>query len=52
MIITEISQNENTEIANLEYIDKGAFSNVYCLGNKIIKIGKKKSYLFFISLGE
>lgn len=42
MIIAEISQNENTEIANLEYIDKGAFSNVYCLGNKIIKIGIKR----------
>ena len=27
---------------NLEYIDKGAFSNVYCLGNKIIKIGIKR----------
>ncbi len=42
MIIEEIAQNENEEICNLEAIGNGEFSYVYSLGNKVIKIGRKR----------
>lgn len=39
LIIKEISENENKSITDLKRISQGAFSQVYELGDKIIKIG-------------
>lgn len=43
MIIEEIAKNENEDICNLELIGEGDFSLVYSIGNKIIKIGRKRA---------
>lgn len=42
LIIDEISENENIDISELEYIGTGTFTNVYKLGNKVIKFGKNR----------
>lgn len=42
MIINEIAQNEKTDLSNLKYVTSGSFSNVYRIGNKVIKFGKKR----------
>ena len=44
IIFDEIAQNENTDLSNLQYKGSGFFSNVYKLGNKVIKLGKPKFY--------
>lgn len=41
-IIDEISKNENTDISELEYIETGTITNVYKLGNKVIKFVKNR----------
>ena len=41
-IVDEISKNENTDISELEYIGTGTLTNVYKLGNKVIKFGKNR----------
>lgn len=41
-IVDEIANNENVDISNIEYITTGTFSNVYKLGNKVIKFGKNR----------
>lgn len=43
MILEDIAKNENEDICNLELIGEGDFSLVYSLGNKIIKIGRKRA---------
>lgn len=42
MIVDEVAQNENVDISDLEYKGKGTFSEVYKLGNKVIKFGKNR----------
>lgn len=42
MIINEIAQNEKTDLSNLEYVNGGSFSEVYRIGNKVIKFGRKR----------
>lgn len=42
MIINEIAQNEKTDLSNLKYVTSGSFSDVYRIGNKVIKFGKKR----------
>lgn len=42
MIINEIAQNEETDLSNLKYVNSGSFSNVYRIGNKVIKFGKTR----------
>lgn len=42
MIINEIAQNERTDLSNLKYVTSGSFSDVYRIGNKVIKFGKKR----------
>lgn len=42
LIIKEISENEHTKMHKIELIGHGDFSSVYCLGNKIIKIGRTR----------
>lgn len=41
-IVDEISKNENTDISELKYIGTGTLTNVYKLGNKVIKFGKNR----------
>lgn len=41
-IVNEIAQNENVDISNIEHIGSGTMTNVYKLGNKVIKFGKKR----------
>ncbi len=42
IIVDEVAQNENVDIADLEYIGKGTLANVYKLGNKVIKFGRNR----------
>lgn len=42
LIAEEISENEKTDISELEKIGNGEFSTAYKLGNKVIKFGKKR----------
>lgn len=42
MIVEEIAQNENEQISNLKFINYGHLSDIYSLGNKIIKVGDKR----------
>lgn len=42
MIVKEIAQNENVEFNDLKFIDYGYLSDIYQLGNKIIKVGDKR----------
>lgn len=42
MIINEIAQNEETDLSDIKYVNSGSFSDVYRLGNKVIKFGKKE----------
>ena len=39
MIFEEIAQNEMVDVSDVEYIGRGDYSNVYKLGNKVIKLG-------------
>lgn len=39
MIFEEIAQNEMVDVSDVEYIGSGDYSNVYKLGNKVIKLG-------------
>lgn len=41
-IVDEIANNENVDISDIEYIATGAFTDVYKLGNKVIKFGKNR----------
>lgn len=41
-VVDEVAQNENIDISELEYIGKGTFTDVYKLGNKVIKFGKNR----------
>lgn len=41
-IVDEIAQNENVDIADIEHIGRGTLTNVYKLGNKVIKFGKNR----------
>ena len=40
--VDEVAQNENVDIADLEYIGKGTLTDVYKIGNKVIKFGKNR----------
>lgn len=42
MIFEEIAQNEMADVSDVEYIGKGDHSNVYKLGNKVIKLGERR----------
>ena len=42
MIFEEIAQNEMVDVSDVEYIGKGDHSNVYKLGNKVIKLGGRR----------
>ena len=42
IIVDEVAQNENVDISKLEYIGKGSLTEVYKLGNKVIKFGKNR----------
>lgn len=42
MIFEEIAQNEMVDVSDVEYIGKGEYSNVYKLGNKVIKLGGRR----------
>lgn len=42
MIVDEVAQNENVDIADLEYIGKGTLTDVYKIGNKVVKFGKNR----------
>jgi hypothetical protein len=42
MIVDEIAQNENVDISDLEYVGKGTLTDVYKLGNKVVKFGKNR----------
>lgn len=42
MIFEEIAQNEMADVSDIEYIGKGDHSNVYKLGNKVIKLGERR----------
>lgn len=41
-IVDEIANNENVDISDIEYITTGAFTDVYKLGNTVIKFGKNR----------
>lgn len=41
-IVDEIANNENVDISDIEYIATGTFTDVYKLGNKVIKFGKNR----------
>ena len=41
-IVNVIAQNENVDISDIEYVGRGAFSDVYKLGDKVIKFGKNR----------
>ena len=41
-IVDEIANNENVDISDIEYIATGTSTNVYKLGNKVIKFGKNR----------
>lgn len=41
-IVDEIANNENVDISDIEYIATGALTDVYKLGNKVIKFGKNR----------
>lgn len=43
LIAEEISENEKTDISELEIIGNGEFSTAYKLGNKVIKFGKERA---------
>ena len=42
LIIKEIVDNEKVKISSIKLIGRGEFSDVYQIGNKIIKLGKKR----------
>jgi hypothetical protein len=42
MIVDEVAQNENVDISDLEYVEKGTLTDVYKLGNKVVKFGKNR----------
>lgn len=42
MIFEEIAQNEMADVSDVEYIGRGNYSNVYKLGNKVIKLGVRR----------
>ena len=42
MILLGVAIIEGVNISNIEYINSGSYSYVYKLGNKVIKIGKKR----------
>ena len=42
IIAEEIAENEKTDMSEIEYIDRGGYSTVAKLGNKVIKIGHKR----------
>lgn len=41
-IVDEIANNENVDISDIEYIATGTFTDVYKLGNKVIKFEKNR----------
>lgn len=41
-IVEEIAENENVDISDVEYVQKGTTAQVYKLGNKVIKFGKSR----------
>lgn len=42
LIIKEIVDNEKVKMSSIKLIGRGEFSDVYQIGNKIIKLGKKR----------
>lgn len=42
LIIKEIANNEKVKISSIKLIGRGEFSDVYQIGDKIIKLGKKR----------
>lgn len=44
-ILGEICDNEHVRLSDIELIGVGAFSNVYALGDKIIKIGNTRNVI-------
>ncbi len=42
MIVDEVAKNENVDISDLKYIGKGTITDVYKLGNKVVKFGKNR----------
>lgn len=43
ILVKEICKNENKDYGSIEYIGRGTFSYVIGIGNKVIKIGKKRN---------
>lgn len=41
-LIEEILQNEKLNYHDIEYLDKGCYSKVYKIGDKVLKIGNKR----------
>ena len=42
IILKEICDNEKVQISDIEKIGEGSTSNVYLIGNKVIKVGRKR----------
>lgn len=42
LIVDEVAKNESVDISDLEYIEKGTLTDVYKLGNKVVKFGKDR----------
>ena len=42
LIIDEVKEYEGLNYSNIEYLNNGAFSYVYSIGSKVIKIGKDR----------
>lgn len=42
MIVDEVAKNENVDISDLEHVTKGTLTDIYKLGNKVIKFGENR----------
>lgn len=47
LVVEELAENENVAITDIKPIGSGAFSSVYQVGNKVLKLGRKRATFKF-----